>query len=112
MFEVSERDTPWYAADVGGGYDHGGGHGEMYRFGAHQYQEHLDGTRVTAAWFSGGVRVIDVNNPAMPEEVAYYVPEPRPGKRGPQTNDVDVDERGLVYALDRFQGLDILEVTA
>ncbi len=113
IFEVSERDTPWYAADVGGGHDHGGGaHGEMYRFGAHQYQEHLDGTRITAAWFSGGVRVIDVNEPTMPEQVAYYVPEPRGGKRGPQTNDVDTDKRGLVYALDRFQGLDILEVTA
>ena len=109
VFEVSERDTPYYAADVGRGLGHG--HGDMYRFGAHQYQEHLDGTRITCAWFSGGVRVVDVSDPVYPEEVAHYVPAPRGGKRAPQTNDVEVDERGLVYALDRFQVLDILEVT-
>ena len=27
----------------------------------------------------------------------------------PQTNDVDVDERGLVYIVDRYTGFDILE---
>ena len=26
-----------------------------------------------------------------------------------QTNDVDVDDRGLVYLIDRFGGLDIVE---
>jgi hypothetical protein len=83
----------------------------MYRFGAHQYQEHLHSTRITCAWFSGGVRVVDVSDPVYPEEVAHFVPAPRGGKRAPQTNDVDTDKRGLVYALDRFVGLDILEVT-
>lgn len=111
VFEVSERDTPYFAADVGKGLGHGHNHGTMYRFGAHQYQEHLDGTLIYCAWFSGGVRVVDVSNPVYPEETAYYVPAPRGPYKAPQTNDVDTDSRGLVYALDRFQGLDILEVT-
>ena len=35
----------------------------------------------------------------------------RPGGGAPQSNDVDVDEDGLVYLLDRNNGLDILEMT-
>ena len=31
------------------------------------------------------------------------------GHPAPQTNDVDVDERGLVYLVDRFTGFDIVE---
>jgi hypothetical protein len=29
----------------------------------------------------------------------------------PQTNDVDVDARGLVHIVDRYAGYDILELT-
>ena len=36
-------------------------------------------------------------------------PEPAPGQPGPQTNDVDLDERGLIYLVDRGPGLDVLE---
>ena len=37
---------------------------------------------------------------------------PEPGKGGPpQSNDVDVDEDGLIYLLDRVNGFDILEMT-
>ncbi len=35
--------------------------------------------------------------------------DPSPGKKIVQTNGVEVDDRGLVYVLDRFQGLDIVE---
>jgi hypothetical protein len=37
------------------------------------------------------------------------MPEPVNGNPSPQSNDVDVDERGLIYLLDRNDGLDILE---
>jgi len=34
----------------------------------------------------------------------------RPAVRNPpQTNDVDVDSRGLVYIVDRYAGFDVLE---
>jgi hypothetical protein len=67
-------------------------------------------TLVYCAWFAGGLRVIDVANPSAPQEVGYYIPEPAPGKACPQTNDVDIDDRGLIYAGDRYAGLDIVEL--
>jgi hypothetical protein len=81
------------------------------RFGAHQFQEHLETTRVYATWFSGGLRIVDIANPFLPEEVGYFIPEPGKDAPAPHSNDVDVDKRGLIYLLDRDSGLDILEFT-
>jgi hypothetical protein len=99
IFEVSELDSPWSRAAPG-------------RFGAHQFQEHMAAgdTRVYCAWFAGGLRVVDVADPLAPREVAWFIPQPAAGKAAPQTNDVDVDERGLVYIVDRYAGFDILEL--
>ena len=98
MFEVSELDSPWSRAAPG-------------RFGAHQFQEHMKGgdTLVYCAWFAGGLRIVDVADPMAPQEVGWFIPEPAAGKAAPQTNDVDVDEHGLIYAVDRYAGFDILE---
>lgn len=94
-FTVSERDSPY--ARAGG------------RFGAHQFREKLDSTLVYLTWFSGGLRIVDVKDPTRPEEVGHYIPEPRGGFPSPQSNDLDVDDRGLIYMIDRNAGLDILE---
>jgi hypothetical protein len=83
--------------------------GDKGRFGAHQFQEHFEDTRVFAAWFAGGLRIIETADPTNPTEIGYYVPDPKPGCQLPQSNDVDVDRRGLVYLLDRQRGLEILE---
>jgi hypothetical protein len=96
LFEVSELDSPWSRAAPG-------------RFGAHQFQEHMEGTLVYCAWFAGGLRIVDVADPAAPQEVGHFIPEPAAGKAAPQTNDVDVDANGLVYIVDRYAGFDILE---
>jgi hypothetical protein len=53
---------------------------------------------------------VDVAEPSAPREVGYYIPEPAAGKAAPQTNDVDVDDRGLIYVGDRYSGLDIVEL--
>ncbi len=98
IFDVSEMDSPWSRAPG--------------RFGAHQYREKLDGTLVYLTWFSGGLRVVDVADPSHPVEVAHFIPEPINGFPSPQSNDVDVDGRGLVYLIDRNAGFDILEMTA
>jgi len=95
-FDVSELDSPW---------------SRIGRFGAHQYREKMDGTLVYLTWFSGGLRVVDVADPFHPNEVAHFIPEPTNGNESPQSNDVDVDDRGLIYLLDRNNGLDILEMT-
>ena len=79
------------------------------RFGAHQFAERLDSTLVHAAWFSGGLRIIDVRDPALPEEVALFIPEPLGGQPSPQTNDVTVDKDGIIYIIDRDRGFHILE---
>ena len=35
--------------------------------------------------------------------------ESAPGRAAPQTNDVDVDSRDLIYIVDRYAGFDVLE---
>jgi hypothetical protein len=99
IFEVSELDSPWSRAAPG-------------RFGAHQFQEHMKGgdTLVYCAWFSGGLRIVDVADPTSPQEVGWFIPEPTAGRVCPQTNDVDVDDRGLIYIVDRYSGFDVLEL--
>src|SRR4051812_30491264 len=96
IYEVSELDSPWSRAAPG-------------RFGAHQFQEHMKDTLVYCAWFAGGLRIVDIADPLAPQEVGYFIPEPAAGKAAPQTNDVDVDDRGLIYIVDRYSGFDVLE---
>lgn len=80
------------------------------RFGAHQPWEHVGRDNVVfLAWFSGGVRAVDVSNPYAPREAGWYVPPAPEGEPAPQTNDICVDNRGLVYAIDRYRGLSVLE---
>lgn len=96
-WDLSERACPWVGQPG-------------VRFGGHQFREKLDGTLIYATWFAGGLRVLDVADPYLPVEVAHYM-EPGPTGAPPQSNDVDVDDAGLIYVLDRNQGLDILEMT-
>jgi LVIVD repeat-containing protein len=93
---VSELDSPWSRAP-------------LQRFGAHQFQEHMEDTLICCAWFAGGLRIVDVADPSAPREVGYFIPQPAAGKDAPQTNDVDTDGRGLIYIVDRHGGFDILE---
>ena len=95
-WDLSERASPW-VGEPG------------VRFGAHQFREKLDSTLVYTTWFAGGLRVLDLADPHLPVEVAHFMPE-FPDARAPQSNDVDVDEQGLIYLLDRNRGLDILEM--
>lgn len=78
------------------------------RFGAHQFHERLDTSLVYAAWFSGGLRIIDAKDPTAPEEVGFFVPEPLGAEPAPQSNDVAVGEDGVIYLLDRNRGLHVL----
>ncbi|RPI08083.1 MAG: hypothetical protein EHM71_09185, partial [Zetaproteobacteria bacterium] len=82
------------------------------RFGAHQPHEFVGPDNlVYAAWFAGGLRVVDIGNPRRPVEVGRYVPPSRPGRSAPQSNDVFVDPRGLIYLIDRVNGFEILRFT-
>ncbi len=92
------------------------------RFGPHQFAETKDGEIIGGsllyiAYFSAGLRIVDISNPFMPKETGYFIPEttdktkPRL-KKVIQTNDVDLDYRGLIYITDRAgTGLHVLEYT-
>ncbi len=96
QFQVSEMDSP-FSRTPGA------------RFGAHQFCERMTGTIAHAVWFSGGLRIVDVANPLSPRETGWFIPEPAGGRPAPQTNDVALDDRGLIYLVDRNVGFDIVE---
>jgi hypothetical protein len=79
------------------------------RFGAHNLHENSPGAYrserlVFASYFSAGVRVYDLADPARPAEVAHWVPEPPNGQPVPQINDLFVDDTGLLWVTDRIGG--------
>lgn len=87
------------------------------RFGMHSSEENFDnpfyGKLTVLAYFAGGTRVWDIREPQAPVEVAFYVPESNAntGATGYMTNNVEVDNRGYIYAADRAgSGLDIYEL--
>ena len=96
QFQVSELDSPFSRTSGA-------------RFGAHQFCERLTGTIVHAVWFAGGLRIIDVADPLRPREIGHFIPEPAAGRSAPQSNDVTLDDRGLIYVVDRWVGFDALE---
>jgi len=92
------------------------------RFGPHQLAETkngeiIGGTLLYVAYFNAGLRIVDIADPSHPREVGFYIPDSvgsrtGRGKKIIQTNDVDLDYRGLIYITDRAgNGLHILEFT-
>jgi len=100
------------------------------RFGPHAPQWSMEPPfyrkLMVVSWFNAGARVIDVRDPFNLQEVAYYIPATteRTDERcavidgvescrvAIQTNNVEVDDRGLIYLADRADtGLHIVELT-
>jgi hypothetical protein len=100
------------------------------RFGSHSSNESMTGPFygkvALVTWFNAGVRAIDVRNPYQPKELGYYIPAITEAtdkrcikvdgkdrcKVAIQSNNVETDERGLIYVVDRANtGLHILELT-
>ncbi len=88
------------------------------RYGVHSSEENFRNPyygRVTfLAYFTGGVRAWDIREPQGPVEVGFYVPVSNANTVVPDgymTNNLEVDNRGFIYATDRNgSGLDILEL--
>src|SRR5919108_5571145 len=99
------------------------------RFGSHSSNENQPpmyaGRYVFVAWFNAGVRALDISDPYHPKEAGYYIPATteKTDKRcvkdasgaerckvAIQTNNLEVDDRGYIYAVDRANtGLHIIE---
>ena len=81
------------------------------RYGAHNLHENQpvptswrSENIIVGSYFNGGVRIHDISNPFQPKEVAYFIPSVPDSPKGCQINDVYVDEKGILYAIDRFKG--------
>jgi len=130
LVDITEEDKPFpistfQVPEEPGDFCHRG-----VRFGPHSpqdaYHPSFDKTLVVLAYFNAGTRVVDIRDPFSPREVGYYIPpvtdrtmELCNDERGVescstqiQTNNVNLDDRGYIYALDRAgTGVHILELT-
>jgi hypothetical protein len=77
--------------------------------GCHQPSERFSGTVIPFAWFAQGLRLVDIADPFAPREVGHYLPDAPKGAPVPSSNDVTIDSRGIVYLIDRINGVDIIE---
>src|SRR5205085_7049569 len=115
----------WTVSEASGNFCARGG-----RFGSHSSNENMTPIYykrvVFIAFFNAGVRALDIRDPYHPKEIAYYVPAitDKTAKRcvgdgaeqrckiAIQTNNVEVDDRGYIYIVDRANtGMHVLELT-
>ena len=130
LLDITEEDKPWPVSswevppEPGGFCERGG------RFGPHSVEDafhpNFDRRLMVVSYFNAGIRAVDIRNPFRPVEVGYFVPEITENtiefcvteagvetcRQAIQTNNVNVDDRGYIYAVDRANtGLHIVELT-
>lgn len=79
--------------------------------GCHQPSERFTGSVIPFAWFAQGLQIFDIADPFAPRRVGHYLPDPAPGAERASSNDVTIDDRGLIYLVDRIRGVEILETS-
>jgi hypothetical protein len=79
--------------------------------GCHQPSERFKGSVIPFAWFAQGLRLVDIADPFAPREVGHFLPDAPAGAERSSSNDVTIDDRGIVYLIDRIRGVDIIETT-
>ena len=130
MIDVTDELKPtgvstWTVPEASGNFCSAGG-----RFGTHSSNESFTpiyyNRILFLAHFNAGVRAVDVRDPFHPQEIGYYIPAitDKTDKRcvgqgaaeqckvAIQTNNVEVDDRGYIYIVDRANtGMHILTLT-
>jgi hypothetical protein len=115
----------FYVPEASGHYCNRGG-----RFGSHSSNESMAPVYYKKiafiTFFNAGVRAVDVRNPYQPREIGYFIPAitkktdqrcikidgKERCKTAIQSNNVETDDRGYVYVVDRANtGMHILELT-
>ena len=100
------------------------------RFGSHSSNESMAPVfykkMAFITYFNAGVRAVDVRNPYAPKEIGYFIPSVTEMtdkrcikvdgqdrcKTAIQSNNVETDDRGYIYVVDRANtGMHILELT-
>ena len=117
--------SSWTVPEASGNFCERGG-----RFGSHSSNESMAPVfykkMAFIAFFNAGVRALDIRDPYHPKEVGYFIPSitDKTDKRcvtvdgkdrckvAIQTNNVETDDRGYIYIVDRANtGMHILEMT-
>jgi hypothetical protein len=141
LLDITHEPTPWPLSTFRVQETQGDYCGRGGRFGAHSSAESFYppyyGKIAVFAWFNAGVRIWDIRDPFAVHEVGYFVPPPNQNtvptcsnaetKEGGEfgtktatgwcksvgvTNNVEIDDRGLIYGADRAGGgLHILRLT-
>ena len=130
IVDITQEDKPfpvstYQVSEEPGDFCNRGG-----RFGPHSvndaYHPGFDKTLVVLSYFNAGIRAVDIRNPFKPVEVGYFIPEVTENTIEScvdidgaeicdvviQTNNVNIDDRGYIYAVDRSStGLHIVELT-
>ena len=128
--DITAEKTPtmissWTVPEKSGNFCSRGG-----RFGAHSSNESMAPVYykklAMITYFNAGVRVLDVRNPYQPKEVGYFIPsitkdtyrrcvkdgDVEKCKVAIQSNNVETDDRGYIYVVDRANtGMHILALT-
>ena len=128
--DITVEKTPmivsnWTVPEKSGDFCQRGG-----RFGSHSSNESTAPVffkkLAVITFFNAGLRVLDVRNPYQPKEVGYFIPsitkdtyrrcvkdgDVEKCKVAIQSNNVETDDRGFIYVVDRANtGLHILELT-
>ena len=130
IFDITDESkifgiSTYYVHEPSGNFCSRGG-----RFGTHSINENMTSVFynriIFVAHFNAGLRALDVRDPYNPKEIAYYIPAindktdvrcvgtgaDQKCKTAIQTNNVEVDDRGYIYIVDRANtGMHILELT-
>jgi hypothetical protein len=133
LYDISKETTPTLLSTLSVPENPGDFCNKGGRFGAHASTESFYrpyyGRLAIISWFNAGVRVWDIRDPANPLPAAYFIPAPNQNtfancalvdpppaapdcKNAIQTNNVELDDRGLIYIADRAgTGMHILRLT-
>ena len=130
MIDITEPGKPYPVSSYQASDEPGGFCGRGGRFGPHsvhdEFHPAFDRTLAVFSYFNAGVRAVDIRNPFSPVEIGYYVPETTEATielcatvggqetcdAAIQTNNVNIDDRGYIFAVDRSHtGLHIVELT-